>query len=69
MVGAQAGRVPLSLIVGRFRSHCFPISPDTETFPVSPMLLESADGKYITARRGNCQLCALSLALNSTVKI
>lgn len=69
IVGAQVGRVPLSLIVGCFNSKFSPISPETGPFPVSPMLLESADGKYITARHSNCQLRALSLALNTTVKI
>lgn len=69
MVVAQEGRVPLSLIVGCFNSRCFSISSDTGHFPVSPMLLESTDGKYIIAWHDNCQLCALSLALNWTVKI
>lgn len=67
MIGAHAGRVPLSVIVGSFNSQCFPVSSDTG--PFSPMLLESADGKYITLRHGNYHLYALSLALNSTVKI
>lgn len=46
-----------------------PISSDTGPLSWLPVLFESADGKYITARHGNCQLRALSQALNSTVKI
>lgn len=70
MLAQQRIGVPLSLIVGRFSSQCIPpISSDTGPLSWLPVLFESADGKYITARHGNCQLRALSQALNSTVKI
>lgn len=70
MLARQRIGVPLSLIVGRFSSQCIPpISSDTGPLSWLPVLFESADGKYITARHGNCQLRALSQALNSTVKM